>query len=440
MADLKRDGRWEGNFRLRDRRSGSALPVHLAVYAIHDAAHGGSCIAFVGRDITASRRSDLRLRFLLDAGAALSQSLDFHETFATLTKLVVDAYASYCVIDLFSPSENGRPSIERVAASHVDWKGTAFLEMFGSFVSVVESTTYPVAQAISDGVSSLMNDIDDTVIDRIATSNAQAVTLKALKLRSFVDRSAERRGRDRRRVKLRARARGGASIENSARIRRRGSLLPRGVGAVAPEQFLWNARLYARERRIADSLQSASLPKSAPALARYRDRCRLPSGEHRSDDRWRLVRRLRTRRRAHRDHDRRRGRARARGGHRDDEAAPVDASRGARESGSGHDAASRRTKRSHSTIPTATRRRSPACSTRRNARSRSRAPGHPGPLLRTGDGTVTEFQSGGVVTRFDERRTFYILRRSPFHRDRRSSCSRMDSSNNRAISRTATAG
>ena len=197
--------------------------------------------------------------------------------------------------------------------------------MFGSFVSVVESATYPVAQAISDGVSSLMNDIDDTVIDRIATSNAHAVTLKALKLRSFVT------------VPLSA---GGeivgalsCALAHEAAPR---SKIPRAYDA---EDLFFLEELGPSRRSIL--VERAALRPRAPhrgfaairvatevppALARYRDRCRLPSGKHRSDDRWRLVRRLRTRRRAHRDHDRRRGRARARGGHRDDEAAPVDAS------------------------------------------------------------------------------------------------------------------
>jgi PAS domain-containing protein len=264
LAEFARGGRWKGTFRLFDRATSTALPVTLELYALRDD-FGAESIAIVARDISESRRADQRLRFLVDAGAALSQSLDRVETFDRLTELIVSSFATYCAIDVMTTNEAGLRTIERVAAAHVDRPGPDFLRDLNSFLPNIDRSEHPPTRAILLGTSSLLSEIDNSWIDRVITSPMHADFLYKLGLRSLVT------------VPLVA---GGDIVgalscalanENAHRPTLKASYdaedlffleeLGRRAGTA-----LFNARIYERERRIADSLQAASLPRSLPEL------------------------------------------------------------------------------------------------------------------------------------------------------------------------------
>jgi PAS domain-containing protein len=264
LAEFARGGRWKGTFRLFDRATSTALPVTLELYALRDD-FGAESIAIVARDISESRRADQRLRFLVDAGAALSQSLDRVETFDRLTELIVSSFATYCAIDVMTTNEAGLRTIERVAAAHVDRPGPDFLRDLNSFLPNIDRSEHPPTRAILLGTSSLVSEIDNSWIDRVITSPTHADFLYKLGLRSLVT------------VPLVA---GGDIVgalscalanENAHRPMLKASYdaedlffleeLGRRAGTA-----LFNARIYERERRIADSLQAASLPRSLPEL------------------------------------------------------------------------------------------------------------------------------------------------------------------------------
>ncbi len=67
------------------------------------------------RSLDAERRSNERLRLLASVGELLSGSLDHQETLATLTRVVVPAFADWCAVDLL---QDGKAT--RVALHHVD--------------------------------------------------------------------------------------------------------------------------------------------------------------------------------------------------------------------------------------------------------------------------------------------------------------------------------
>ena len=264
LAEFGRGGRWKGTFRLFDRATGGALPVRLELYALRDD-FGSESIAIVARDISESRRTDHRLRFLVDAGAALSQSLDRVETFDRLTELIVSSFATYCAIDVMSTNDAGVRTIERVAAAHVDRPGPGFLRDLNSFLPSIDRSEHPPTRAILSGTSSLMSEIDDSWIDRVVFSPSHAEFTYALGLRSLMT------------VPLVA---GGDIVGAlSCAIARETTHRPMLKRSYDAEDLffleelgrragtaLFNARIYERERRIADSLQAASLPRSLPKI------------------------------------------------------------------------------------------------------------------------------------------------------------------------------
>jgi signal transduction histidine kinase/ActR/RegA family two-component response regulator len=67
-------------------------------------------------NITQRRRAEDRLRLLAEAAVAPSESFDLRETMETAARLVVPAFADWCVIDLVT--DDGRQ--ERTAAAHAD--------------------------------------------------------------------------------------------------------------------------------------------------------------------------------------------------------------------------------------------------------------------------------------------------------------------------------
>lgn len=70
----------------------------------------------VARDITERKRVENALRFLAEASAELSSSLDYQTTLANVAKLAVPKIADWCVVDVVEEDE----SVQRLAVAHID--------------------------------------------------------------------------------------------------------------------------------------------------------------------------------------------------------------------------------------------------------------------------------------------------------------------------------
>jgi PAS domain S-box-containing protein len=79
---------------------------------------GGEVVEWVGvvTDVEEKQQAEDALRFLGDASAALTSSLDYETTLQTVARLTVPAIADWCAVDLLDP--DGR--LRRIAISHVD--------------------------------------------------------------------------------------------------------------------------------------------------------------------------------------------------------------------------------------------------------------------------------------------------------------------------------
>ncbi len=266
LPGLKRDGRWTGDFRFRNFRTGEAVPVRYNLFCVRDPRTGEpAAIATVSPDIGERTRSERRLRTLVDAGAALSHSLDYAQTLANLADLVVRTSATFCVIDVFEAEPGGARTIRQLAAVHAERAKRPLMTRLQAFVPAAEHLAHPVAQALQDGSSSLVAAVDDAWIDRIAVLPGHAGVLRELGLRSLLtvplvaggevvgaltcglgDEAGPPAGRPR-----------SYDAEDLFFVEELG----RRAGAA-----IENARRYERERRIAMSLQAASLPRTLPRV------------------------------------------------------------------------------------------------------------------------------------------------------------------------------
>ncbi len=259
MPALARDGHWTGDFRLRNQRSGEPVDVRFNFFHIRDPRTGEAvAIATVSPDIRKRARSERRLRTLVDAGAALARSLDYAATLESLADLVVRTVASFCVIDIFETDDNGERTIEQIAAVHAERDKRDLMAGMKAFVPTAAHRAHPVTQVFLAGSSSLVAQVDDAWIERVAIAPAHAALLRALAPGSLLTVPLVAGGEV-----LGALTCGLGAGNRAAPYDADDLFFVEELGRRAGTA-IQNARLYARERRIAASLQAASLPRTLP--------------------------------------------------------------------------------------------------------------------------------------------------------------------------------
>jgi PAS domain S-box-containing protein len=82
----------------------------------HDAAGNALGIIGISRDITERKEAERTQRFLAEAGALLSSSLEYRTTLASVARLAVPTLADWCGVDVLA--EDG--TVERLAVAHED--------------------------------------------------------------------------------------------------------------------------------------------------------------------------------------------------------------------------------------------------------------------------------------------------------------------------------
>jgi PAS domain S-box-containing protein len=258
IPEIARTGRWNGDFRLRDLPGGSTIHVNLSIYFLRDdETNEPLAVAIVSQDIAERRRSDRRLRALVDAGAVLSHSLEPEATFTSIAELGVRAGSTFCVVDMIDENAPAERAVERVAYAHADPAKVTLLEKLRTSVPRRSQRHDPVIRAAFDRSSSLIPVVDDEWLNRATASPEQAEVLRRLGTHSILTVPLVAGSKV-----LGALTCGLAGEVGEGQLRSYDAEdlffieeLGRRAGAA-----IENARMYERERHIAVALQTASLP------------------------------------------------------------------------------------------------------------------------------------------------------------------------------------
>ena len=247
-------GRWSGDLDIVDRQSGVKIPIACNAFAL--ASDGGRELgmAMIGRDLRSSRRIETNMRALAEAGAAMHGALDFEGTIANVADAAVGSFASLCIVDAFDMHGNRRS----VAASRRHPEAVPILERVA--VARRARAEHPATRAIDLGESMLVSSVSSEWLDSIGVRAAVGAALDPFDIRSMMFVPI-RSSRDERIVGSLTYARDGADPSGlyTADDLRFGEEIARRAGTAFD-----NASAYEHERRIAVTLQEASLPRKLP--------------------------------------------------------------------------------------------------------------------------------------------------------------------------------
>jgi PAS domain S-box-containing protein len=210
----------------------------------------------VNVDIDDQRKADQRLRTLAETGAAMFASLDFEETLRNIAKASIRAFATYCIVDTID--EHG--DVRNVAAIHIDEDVAPVLER--AVPKRVLLASHPSTRALRQGASTFVASIPPTWVADTGMEASVEDDFRILSPRSFIC------------VPMRTPSSGrvvGAITFVLAGDDERGRYTDDDVRfadeiALRAGVAFEHALAYERERRIAVTLQDASLPQRLPEL------------------------------------------------------------------------------------------------------------------------------------------------------------------------------
>jgi PAS domain S-box-containing protein len=236
--------------RYLELRRGPPLDVREGVVAL-----------LVLRDVTervraarARRRASTAQALLAETSDLLESPLDPAQTLQRIAALAVPAHAELCVIDLID--DDG--ALQGAAMASVDPQVGEALTQIRDGYPLDPASRHPVAKALRTGRPLLVDAMDDDSYEQFASGPEHLALMRRLRYRSALVVPLTARGRTFGVISLLYLSAGLRYTEDDLQIlvdvARRSALA------------LDNARLYAREHRIAVTLQRSLLPGRLPEL------------------------------------------------------------------------------------------------------------------------------------------------------------------------------
>lgn len=155
-----------------------------------EAAEAGRHEAEVAR--AAAEIEERRATFLAEAGAALSESLDYAATLQRVANLAVPTVADWCVVDIVEREG----TVSRVAAAHAEPSKTSMVsELQRRYMPQPDWRDHPVATVLRDGTSVMLSDLDVSVLRMVARDDDHFRLLNSLGTRCLMVVPFRARGR-----------------------------------------------------------------------------------------------------------------------------------------------------------------------------------------------------------------------------------------------------
>lgn len=146
----------------------------------------------VGADITDRQQAEASRRFLVEASATLTSSMNAMETLRRISRLIVPTLADYCYVDLIQT--DGTP--RRVAWAHVDAEEEARLdEGLAAFAMEALQPNHPIGRAIATGRPQFLPVLGDAWAERVTTGEEHLRFVRERQIRSQITVPLPARGR-----------------------------------------------------------------------------------------------------------------------------------------------------------------------------------------------------------------------------------------------------
>jgi PAS domain S-box-containing protein len=253
---VERGGRWAGEFRFRNFRTGRALPIWYDVFAITDPTGDVTGFATISRDLRERQRFDIGMRALADAGKAMHGSLDFDTTMQNIADAVVAGFASACSVEV----QNGDGTIRTKTLANRDPATIPAAWAAADQRNAGIWPGHPILRAIEHGESTLKKILEKPFLESTGIDKHIGPKPDQLDLCSviFVPVRSPRDGRVYASLScgMGAGDPRGTYTEEDVRFAEE-------IAARAGVAFD-NAHAYERTRRVAAEMQAASLPTSLP--------------------------------------------------------------------------------------------------------------------------------------------------------------------------------
>lgn len=199
-----------------------------------------------------AERAHTRMSFLTDASGVLAGSLDYQETLRNVTRLAVPKFADWCTADLVG--EDGK--IERLAITHVDPAKVQMAYELERRHPQDPNARTGIPEVVRTGEAALVRVVTDEMLQAAAKDAEHLQLLRQLGIVSAIIAPLTVRGQTFGAMSFVWAESGRTYSEDDQRL----ALELARRAAVAID----NARLYRRERSIAETLQRSLLRKHLP--------------------------------------------------------------------------------------------------------------------------------------------------------------------------------
>jgi PAS domain S-box-containing protein len=234
------------------RKDGSLVDVEVSASII--LRNGKETLCVVAHDVTERKKNEEKQRFLAEASASLSSSLDYRTTLARLARLAVPYLADWCVVDILEEDS----SLDRLALTHQDPEKVALARELEERYPPDPEAQQGVLQVLRTGRPELVPEISESALEEAARNAEHRKILRELGLKSYIIVPLVARGRTLGAITLvsaeSGQRYGPAELELAEELARRAALA------------VDNARLYRGRSEIARTLQEGLLPSSLPEV------------------------------------------------------------------------------------------------------------------------------------------------------------------------------
>jgi PAS domain S-box-containing protein len=239
--------------RIVNRETGEQRWRLVKAAPLHGSA-GETMAVSVIEDVTEAKEAELRQRFLAQAGATLSSSLDYEETLQRVAQLVVPGLADWCAVDVLDANQR----LNLVAVAHVNPDKAAFARELRNRYPPdpnEDSGTYGVLRS---GRPELYPELPDELLEQGIEDAEQLATIRTLGMRSVMLIPMDVAGRTIGVLTMVSAESGRSFAEDDLVFA--GDLARRAATAVE------NARLYTERAAAALTLQQSLLPARLPTM------------------------------------------------------------------------------------------------------------------------------------------------------------------------------